>query len=63
MAELEKTKVESKEEEAGVCVCISSQCYKINCKSRSNPREYCPELSGPVDWRGRPYNEQRKNFK
>lgn len=56
MAESEKTKVESKEE-AGVCVCL--KCYKTNCKSRSNPKEYCPELSGPLDWKGRPINADK----
>lgn len=40
------------------CVCLT--CYKIKCKYRSNPREFCPDPSGPVDWRGRKINEQRK---
>lgn len=35
------------------CVCIRLKCYKLNCKYRSNPREFCPDPSGPVDWRGR----------
>jgi hypothetical protein len=42
------------------CVCIRLKCYKLNCKYRSNPREFCPDPSGPVDWRGRKINEQRK---
>lgn len=42
------------------CVCIRVECYKLNCKYRSNPREFCPDPSGPVDWRGRKINEQRK---
>jgi hypothetical protein len=40
------------------CVCLT--CYKIKCKYRRNPREFCPDSSGPVDWRGRKINEQRK---
>lgn len=40
------------------CVCLT--CYKLKCKYRSNPREFCPDLSGPVDWKGRKINEQRK---
>lgn len=42
------------------CVCIRVECYKLNCKYRSNPRKFCPDPSGPVDWRGRKINEQRK---
>lgn len=39
------------------CVCL--KCYKLRCKSRSNPKERCPELSGPVDWKGRSNNDRR----
>ena len=28
------------------CICISSGCFKMGCKSRCNPREYCPEAIG-----------------
>ena len=38
------------------CVCLT--CYKIKCKYRSNPREFCSDPSGPVDWRGRSINER-----
>lgn len=39
-------------------VCI--KCYKLNCKYRGNPREFCPDSSGPVDWRGRKINERKE---
>ena len=51
---------EAERRAAEKCVCIRLECYKLNCKYRSNPREFCPEQSGPVDWRGRKINEQRK---
>ena len=28
------------------CICVSSGCFKMGCKSRCNPREYCPEAIG-----------------
>jgi hypothetical protein len=54
-----KSEFKSNNEELNAkCVCL--KCYKLRCKSRSNPREFCPDPSGPVDWRGRKINEQRK---
>lgn len=38
----DKSAAESKEEKSGDCVCL--ECYKIKCKSRSNPKEYCNEM-------------------
>jgi hypothetical protein len=35
-----------KQTEAENCVCITSGCLKIGCKSRCNAREYCPEVKG-----------------
>lgn len=43
-------------EKVSNCVCL--KCYKLRCKSRSNPKERCSEPSGPVDWRGRSINER-----
>lgn len=35
-----------KQTEAEKCVCITSRCLKLVCKSRCNPREFCPEVKG-----------------
>jgi hypothetical protein len=45
MSDTEK-KIASESKEAKVSNCICLKCYKPNCKSRSNPREYCPK-DGP----------------
>ena len=37
---------QEKQTEAEKCVCITSGCLKIGCKSRSKSREYCPEAMG-----------------
>lgn len=39
------------------CVCLT--CYKLKCKARSAENKFCPE-NGPLDWKGRKINEQRK---
>lgn len=38
-------------EKVSNCVCL--KCYKLRCKSRSNPKEYCTEMKEVT-------NEQRK---
>ena len=35
-----------KQTEAEKCVCITSGCLKIGCKSRCKTRECCPEVKG-----------------
>lgn len=37
---------EATRQAAEKCVCITSRCLKLVCKSRCNPREYCPEAIG-----------------
>lgn len=43
-------------EKESACVCLT--CYKIKCKARSAENKFCPEPSGPVDWRGSKINER-----
>ena len=45
-------------EKVSNCVCL--KCYKLKCKARNIDTKCCPEQSGPVDWKGRSINEQRK---
>lgn len=56
MSNEKQSEAERQAAEKSVCI----KCYKLKCKYRSNLRDFCPDSSGPVDWRGRKINEQRK---
>lgn len=54
MSNEKQSEAERQAAEKSVCI----KCYKLKCKYRSNLRDFCPDSSGPVDWRGRSINER-----